>query len=56
MAVNDVLSGYENEDGVYLNIIIADDGETVTIDARLYEPDHEDFAWAVEQLAALQQS
>jgi len=58
MNVGDVISGFENEDGISLHVISAIDVESdkVHIDIRIYEPDDEDFAWAIQQLAALEQN
>ena len=58
MNVGDVISGFENEDGISLHVISAIDVENdeVHIDIRIYEPTDEDFAWAIQQLAALEQN
>ena len=51
--VGQIISGYQNELGVTLNKISEVSGEVATIEVTLYEPDHEDFAWALAQLEAL---
>lgn len=54
--VGQIISGYQSELGVTLNKISEVGEETVSMEVTLYEPDHEDFSWALEQLAALDQS
>ena len=55
MEIGEVVSGYENQDGITLNIIHEIDEilGTTGINVKLFEPDDQDFAWAVEQLALL---
>lgn len=55
MQIGDVVSGYENQDGVYLHAISSLDevNGTIAIEVRLYEPTDENFAWAVAQLQSL---
>ena len=55
MQVGDIVSGYENQDGVYLHAIsnIDEVNGTIEIEINLYDPDHQDFAWAISQLQAL---
>jgi hypothetical protein len=58
MNVGDVISGFENEDGISLHVISAIDVENdeVSIDISIYEPTDENFAWAIQQLASLQET
>lgn len=49
MAENDIISAYENDLGVTLHRLGQCDGETTWIEVRLYTPEDEDFAWALEQ-------
>lgn len=51
--VGQIISGYQNELGVTLNKISEVGEETSSVEVTLYEPDHEDFAWALSQLQAL---
>jgi len=50
MPENDIMSAYETEFGVTLHRLIKVEGEEASIDVRTYEPDDEDFIWALEQL------
>lgn len=58
MNVGDVISGFETEDGITLHVISAIDVENdeVSIDIGIYEPTDENFAWAIQQLASLQET
>jgi len=58
MNVGDVISGFETEDGIILHVISAVDVENdeMSVDIRIYEPTDENFAWAIQQLAALEQN
>jgi hypothetical protein len=58
MNVGDVISGFETEDGITLHVISAIDVENdeVSIDISIYEPTDENFAWAIEQLASLEET
>lgn len=58
MNVGDVTSGFETEDGITLHVISAIDVENdeVSIDISIYKPTDENFAWAIEQLASLQET
>lgn len=58
MNVGDVISGFETEDGITLHVISAIDVENdqMSIDIRIYEPTDENFAWAIQQLASLQET
>ena len=58
MNVGDVISGFETEDGITLNVIsaISVDNDEVSINISTYEPTDENFAWAIQQLASLQET
>ena len=56
MEVGQIISGYQNELGVTLNSVSHVENGLVTLEVALYEPDDPKFAWALEQLAALDQS
>jgi hypothetical protein len=58
MNVGDVISGFETEDGITLHVISAIDVENdeMSIDISIYEPTDENFAWAIQQLASLQET
>lgn len=58
MNVGDVISGFETEDGITLHVISAIDVENneVSIDISIYEPTDENFAWAIQQLASLEET
>ena len=48
-----LIDGYENESGVFLRYIETKD-ETVFMDNRYYNPQNEDFAWAIQQLKSIE--
>lgn len=50
MEIGQVVSGEENQDGVFLNVISSVGEETCTIEVKEFKPDHAEFAWALEQL------
>ena len=55
MEIDEVVNGYEDQYGITLHVI-NDIDETLGISSikiMLFEPDNQDFAWAVEQLALL---
>lgn len=54
MQVGDIISGYEDTDGVFLHTISGFHDNLVDIDIKLYEPEDPDFAWALEQLRNLE--
>lgn len=56
LQVGQIISGYQNELGVTLNKVSEVGEETTSLEVTLYEPDDPQFAWALEQLAALDQS
>ena len=58
MNVGDVISGFETEDGITLHVISAIDVENdqMSIDISIYEPTDENFVWAIQQLASLQET
>ena len=58
MNVGDVISGFETEDGITLHVLSAIDVESdeMSVDIRIYEPTDENFAWAIQQLALLQET
>jgi hypothetical protein len=58
MNVGDVISGFETEGGITLHVISAIDVENdeVSIDISTYGPTDENFAWAIQQLASLQET
>lgn len=47
MSENNIISAYENDFGVTVHTIVAQDSDTTAIDVRTYEPDHENFNWAL---------
>jgi hypothetical protein len=53
MKVGDIVSGYGDETGIYLNIINKVDDDTTELQINFYDPEHKDFAWALEQLDLL---
>jgi len=57
MNVGDIISGFENEDGITLHTIVSIDEEADSVGLRIrqYLPDDKNFAWAIQQLAALEQ-
>lgn len=50
MQIGDIVSGYGDETGIYLNIISRVGDDTVDIETKFFEPTHPDFAWAIETL------
>lgn len=58
MNVGDVISGFETEDGITLHVLSTIDVESdeMSVDIRIYEPTDENFAWAIQQLALLQET
>jgi len=58
MNVGDVISGFETEDGITLHVIsaISVENDEVSINISTYEPTDENFAWAIQQLASLQET
>lgn len=53
--VGDIVGGFGDEGGVTLHKVVSSDAEEVQIEVYRYEPGDPDFAWAVEQLNALEQ-
>ena len=56
MNIGDVISGYGDEYGITLHTLSAIYEDQTAISVKLYEPDDENFAWAIEQLASLQET
>jgi len=56
MQVGDIISGFEDEDGITLHQIIMKGDEVSGISVIQYKPTDENFAWAIQQLAALEQN
>lgn len=58
MNVGDVISGFETEYGITLHVIsaIGVENDEVSINISTYEPTDENFAWAIQQLASLQET
>jgi len=56
MEIGDLVSGFEDEDGITLHTITSVEEEAVTISVIQYKPTDENFAWAIEQLASLQET
>ena len=50
MEIGQVVSGEQNQDGIFLNVISYVGEETCTIEVKEFKPDHAEFAWALEQL------
>lgn len=48
-----LIDGYENESGVFLRYTETKD-ETVFMDIRYFNPQNEDFAWAIQQLKSIE--
>jgi hypothetical protein len=56
MQVGDIISGFEDEDGITLHQLIMKSDEVSGISVIQYKPTDENFAWAIEQLASLQET
>jgi len=56
MQVGDILGGFGDEDGITLHTLGPQDGEMSSVSIIHYKPDDENFAWAIEQLASLQET
>jgi hypothetical protein len=56
MNIGDIISGYGDEYGITLHTISGIHGDQTAISIKLYEPDDENFAWAIEQLAILEEN
>lgn len=54
MQIGKIINGYRNEFGVTLGSIKSINEDEVSLDVSLYAPDDADFAWAVQELEALE--
>ena len=56
MKIDDLVSGFEDEDGITLHTITSINEDAVSISVIQYKPTDENFAWAIEQLASLEET
>jgi len=58
MNIGDVIGGFGDEDGITLHRAeqLDENNEVIVIEVSLHEPEDEDFAWAIEQLAILEET
>jgi|VirMetMinimDraft_7_1064189.scaffolds.fasta_scaffold284281_2 peroxiredoxin len=54
MEIGQVVGGEEREEGVFLNVISSINDETCSIEVKEYNPDHAEFAWALQQLKSIE--